>query len=91
MPAAARYRKDGKRLNRKRHLMRSSHFHLFGGCTPLGGSQVELGPFGVPKLPRSNKNQWRQFQRQPRYGMSLKAIDCTQQAPTALGSTIVAR
>jgi hypothetical protein len=78
-------------LRGERHAVRPPHLHLCSGDPPLGIGQVEFGPFGISEFARSHKDEGREFQGIAGRGVPSKPSMTRSKAPTALGSTIVAR
>ncbi len=83
VPSMPRYRvellQNGKRLRRKRHDMLLFHLHPAGGDAPLRMIEVELGPFSLTELPRSNKGQNTDKERAFRFKATGEAPNRTHQ------------
>src|SRR3546814_2138114 len=78
---------QGQRLPRKRYMMRLTHLHLFGGDDPDGALKIELLPFRMAKLARTDKDVRCNLQRLFGEAQPLITVDRPEQGanPARIG------
>ncbi len=65
--------------------MRPPHLHFRARNAPLAIRQIKLGPFGLPKLTGSDKDQWGQLESIPGDRLPFEAIDGAEQGAHGVG------
>src|SRR5947209_11894975 len=79
-------------LPRQRHDMLLPHLHPRSWDAPFSSVQIELAPLSREQFPRADKDQRREFQREPRHRpVSLVPVNRAKQLPDRAGSTIAAK
>ena len=64
---------------RERYAVRPPHLHFCARNAPLAIRQIKLGPFGLPKLTGSDKDQWGQLEGISGDRLTFEAIDGSEQ------------
>jgi iron(III) transport system ATP-binding protein len=83
-----------RRALRERNPMQAAHFHFGRRDAPLSMLQIKFGPFGLAKLARSNKDQWRKprplgLERYPqRLDLTVKSTRPKRAVPTTIPTKI---